>query len=896
MQTALRSRLILFLLFAPTMAVAQQQQHTERPRVRAIARSAPVNLDGVLDEAVWSGAPAASNFIQYDPKNGEPALNKTEVRFLFDDDALYIGARMTDEKGRAGVRTRLSRRDNINGGDNLQFVFDTYHDHAGRTVFTVNPSGVKQDAGQASPNADSGWDPVWDVATKINEDGWSAEFRIPWAQLRFPKDSLQTWGVQIWRYEERTNETSHWSPWGKNDPGGPAYFGHIEGLQVGHKRGGIEVLPYVVGKAAYQQPTDPGSPFYDASDLGWRAGGDVKALLTSTLTLDATINPDFGQVEVDPAVVNLSAFETFFQERRPFFVSGNGVFGFGGFNCFYCSNVSSMTLFYSRRIGRNPQGFVSGPADHTQMPDNTTILGAAKITGRLRGGMQIGLLNALTASEKANAVDGAGKSFSEEVEPMTNYLVGRAKKTYKNGDYTFGVIGTSTLRKFNNPVLETLVPSHSEAAGVDWNMNWKKRTYSFMGNLAFSDVNGDTAAIRRIQRSSARYWQRPDRVSGSNGLFTDTYDAKLTAIRGYGGYARIAKDAGEWRGETSVNFRSPGFEVNDLAFNTRSDYTWMNTNLVRAFSKPTKYYRRMDFTLGGQQQYNFEGDLTDRQLHVWAGTETPFFWSFTGSAQYRPETYDDRQTRGGPVVRRPAQRYAFFNINTDFRKPVVVSVGPFWGRNSEGGRNFSLSGNIEFKPLTNLTVEFSPSYSHDIGTAQYVAKFTDPSATNFFNQRVVFAGIEQKSLSFDTRVNTTFTPTLTLEVVLQPFVSTGDYSNFKEYVAPRSVEKRNFDATQLTAQRDAAGRETGYVLDPDRNATTQNFTFGNPDFNFRSLRGNAVLRWEYRPGSTLFLVWQQSRSGSEAYGDFEFSRDTNAIFNARPDNIFLVKVSYWFQR
>lgn len=867
--------------------------HAERPRVMATPKTGAIKLDGVLDEAVWSSKNVATNFTQQDPKEGEPATQQTEVHFAFDDDALYIAARMFDS---GPVRTRLDRRDQIREGDWIQFVIDTYHDHTGRTVFMVNPSGVKFDAGQASPNADASWDPVWDVATKIDDKGWVAEFRVPWAQLRFPKDSVQTWGVQIWRYVERLNETSMWSFWGKKESGGPQHFGHIEGMHVGLKHGGIEMLPYVVGKAAYQQAPQPGSPFHDDSDLGWRAGGDVKALLTSTLTLDATINPDFGQVEVDPAVVNLSAFETFFQEKRPFFVSGNGIFGFGGFNCFYCSNVSSMSLFYSRRVGRAVQGFVSQPANFTAMPDNTTILGAAKITGRLGGGMQIGLLNAVTASEKAKALSPTGNIFEEEVEPLSNYFVGRAKKTYHNGDYTFGAIGTSVVRKFDNPMLETLLPGHAEAAGVDWNMGFKKRTYSFMGNFALSDVSGDTASIRRLQRSSARYFQRPDREQDSNGLFTDTYDRELTSMRGFGGYARVAKDAGSWMGEVSTNYRSPGFEVNDLAFNTRSDYIWMNANIAHAWTKPTKYYRRMDMTIGGQNQFNFEGDVNDRQVHAWFGTQTPFLWWFTGSVQYRPEVFDDRLTRGGAVVKRAASRNAFFSIQSDSRKPVVLSLNPGFGATSEGGSSFDLSTDIRFKPATNIALSFSPAYSQSTSTAQFVSRFTDASATNFYGQRTVFASLDQKTISFNTRVSATFTPTLTLELVLQPFVSSGDYYDYKQFVAPRQLGKQIFTAAELTSTTNASGIVTEYQLDADHNASTASLKWNNPDFNFRSLRGNAVLRWEYRPGSTLFLVWQQQRAGSSANGDFDVSRDMDEMFKARADNIFLVKMSYWLPR
>ncbi|HEY0809996.1 MAG TPA: DUF5916 domain-containing protein, partial [Longimicrobiales bacterium] len=397
------------------------------------------------------------------------------------------------------------------------------------------------------------------------------------------------------------------------------------------------------------------------------------------------------------------------------------------------------------------------------------------------------------------------------------------------------------------------------------------------------------------QRSSARYFYRPDREQGTNSLFTDALDPTMTSMRGFGGYARFAKDAGDWMGEIQTNIRSPGFEANDLAFLTRADYVWMNTNIVRAFTKPTKFYRRLDLVAGGQQQFNFDGDLTDKQVHFWLGTETPFYWWFSGSVQHRPEVFDDRLTRGGGVVRRAAGTSAWFDLNTDSRKRVVFAFGPNWSWNEEGAQSAGAYFDVRLKPATNLSVTFSPSYNRTEGTAQFVQRFADPSATHFYNQRVVFSDIEQRTLSFSTRVSATFTPTLTLEMVAQPFVSSGKYSNFKEFVAPRGLEKRSFNSAELTTRPDNNGNFI-YVLDPDHNPTTAQFEFANPDFNFRSLIGSAVLRWEYRPGSTLFLVWQQQRAGSAPIGDFDFSRDTEALFNQRSDNIFLIKMSYWLPR
>jgi hypothetical protein len=886
---------------SPALARAQAPagpvDHTQTPRVRAVQRASQVVLDGRLDDAAWSAAPVAKDFRQQDPKEGEPATQRTEVRFLYDEEAMYIGARMYDDMGAAGVRTRLDRRDSQPEGDNILFVLDTFHDHAGRTLFWVNPSGVKMDAGQASPSADPSWDPVWEVATNIDSLGWTAELRIPFAQLRFPKDSLQSWGMQIWRYEERLNETSMWSFWGKQEAGGPTRFGHLDELRVAEHHLGLELLPYVVSRAEYIRPAQAGSPFEDDRDYGWRVGGDLKALLSSTLTLDATFNPDFGQVEVDPAVVNLSAFETFFPEKRPFFIEGSGLFGFGGFSCFFCSNVSSMSLFYSRRIGRAPQGFVSGDADYVDTPENTTILGAAKVTGRTKGGYQIGLMNAVTAAERSDAVAPDGTRFDEEVEPFTNYFVGRVKRTMRRGTVTIGGMGTSVIRSFDNDVLEALIPQHAEAIGTDWNVSWHEQRYNVQGNLAISEVTGDTAAIHRLQRSSARYFQRPDREArSSGGLFSNAYDPTATSLRGLGGYARVGKNTGEWLWESAVNFRSPAFEVNDLAFNTRSDYVWMNANVFRTKTKPTKYYRQFDIITGAQQQFNFDGDLTDRQVHAFTGGQTRNFWWLSTFFILRPETYEDRLTRGGPVVRRARVWSLSGNMNTDGRKRVVLGTNPFYARSAEGALSYSYNLDIRFKPASNISASFSPGFNRSGSTAQFVRRFTDAAATNFFGQRIVFADLDQRTLSFDTRLTATFSPTLTLELYAQPFASSGEYTNFKQFDAPRQLHKTEFDAAQLSAIRSAAGRDSVYVLDPDRNAATTNFTFANPDFNFRSLRGNAVLRWEYRPGSTLFFVWQQQRSGSDAFGDFSLSRDAGNIFEARPDNIFLVKATYWFGR
>jgi hypothetical protein len=547
-----------------------------------------------------------------------------------------------------------------------------------------------------------------------------------------------------------------------------------------------------------------------------------------------------------------------------------------------------MSLYYSRRIGRQPRGSPPDGYEYLDRPENATILGAAKITGRTRGGYQLGFLNAVTKAEDADvAFDDDRPRVEREVEPLTNYFVGRVRRNYTGGRGFLGAIATSTVRRFTYDSLRLTMPSHAEAVGVDWERWWKNRTYRIMSNFAVSNVTGEPDVIRTLQQSSARYFHRPDRKHGSNDTFSDRYDSTLTSLRGFGGYMRASKESGDWMFETSLNVRSPGFEVNDLAFLTRADYAWMNANVFRQWQKPTKYYRQAYWILGGQQQYNFDGDQTDLQVQNYFEVQLPNYWWMNTFFIYRPEVYEDRLTRGGPVVKRTAGWSASFNVNTDSRKRVSVSLNPNASGNAEGGNGYSLYASIRAKPASNVVLSLEPYYSYSDGKAQFVQSFTDTTANHFYDRRVVFSDLVQHTLELGTRVNVTFTPTLTLELFAQPLISSGDYENFKEFVAPRTVEKRLFDATQI---RFVKGE---YVLDADRNPFTLPLSFSNPDFNFRSLRGNAVVRWEYRPGSTVFLVWTQSRSSEDPVGDFQFRRDRSALFDARPDNVLLVKVNYW---
>lgn len=865
------------------------------PSARAAARAGAVVLDGRLDDTAWQAATAVTEFTQFDPDEGKPPTERTDVRILYDEDALYIGARMFDRTP-SEIRTRLVRRDADMESDYFQVVIDAFHDHLGRAFFQVNPSGSKFDAlGIGASNPDDSWDGVWEAATRIDSLGWVAELRIPLSQLRFSRDLEQTWGLQIRRFIHRRNEESMWSFWHKNESGGPARFGHIEGVRIANTPHHLEVLPYVVTRSKHIRPSSPADPFNDGSVQNARAGADVKYSVTSNLQLSATFNPDFGQVEVDPAVVNLSQYETFFQEKRPFFVEGSGIFGFGFFNCFFCSNASSIESFYSRRIGRSPTGtdLADAKGQFVDAPDNSTILGAAKLTGRTKKGFTIGLMDAFTRRERAEVFDTISLQRSSQlVEPSANYFVGRLKRDFLNGNLVVGAIGTSLARGLDT-VFAKRMTRHAEMVGTDVLYTFKQRAYSIMSQVAMSNVVGDTLAIARVQRSPARYLHRPDRDPGA-------YDPTRTALQGVAGYLRFAKDGGDLNWEVNTNARTTGYEVNDMAFQRNADYYWMNSNVLKSWNKPRRFYRNMFAIVGAQQQYNWDGDLIDRQFHGFLGGRTLNFWNAHLMFIHRPEALDDKLLRGGPVAARPAIEYTQLNLRSDSRKALSFGLFPGYGWNSEGGRGFFPGANVDYRPRPNLLISFSPSYETSQAVQQFVDFVDDPTASAFYGRRYILSGLDQRTLSLDTRVNWTFTPAMTLELFMQPFVASGHFFDFKEFDDTRSRKKSVFgrDKGTIATTTGLQGRVTQYAIDPDAGGPAAPFSIGNPDFNSRSLRGNAVFRWEYRPGSTLFVVWTQSRAtdAPPGVGNFDFTRDRQELFAAHPDNIFLVKVNYWLSR
>jgi hypothetical protein len=894
--------LLLALVAMPAPSAAQRSGSTTAitPTVTATKLEAAITLDGRLDEEAWQKAAPATGLRQYQPNEGAPESLKTEVRFLFDDRALYVGARMVQP---GGVHAPLARRDQLldasgnNGSfnslttDKLIVRLDPYHNHQDDAWFEVNPSGSKGE----QFNGDPSWDPVWDVATHVDAQGWTAEMRIPFSQLRFSTESIQTWGLQIWRYVDSLNEQAMWSFRPRDAASGSPFFGQLEGLAIARQPRQLELLPYAVAGGRFDGAAE-GSPYRDQHEANYGLGGDLKYLLTTNLTLDATINPDFGQVEVDPSVLNLSAFETYYDEKRPFFIAGRSAFSFGGMRCMFCSNSSSLNAFYSRRIGRPPQlgGYVDGVADASDTPENTSIIAAAKITGRTSSGYTIGVLNAVTGTETARyRPAGGGEEAKQVVEPLTNYFVGRVKKEFRKGATTIGGIVTSVARETDDPAVEARLHRHAESAGLDWNHTWHGRNYSWMGSTLVTNVAGSADAIDRTQRSSARYFQRPDREDDVLGA---GYDSGATSMRGFGLFTRVGKDnGGALRWELMANTRSPGFENNDLAYVSKVDYLWLNGNIGGSFSTPTKAYRSIFTSIGGAAERNFDGDLTRAAVQAYYGMEFLNYWNLRTFWIHQEPALDDRLTRGGPVVKRSGYDFGHFQVSTDARAPMVFDVEIEGSRGiGANTRSFSFAPGMALKPTSNIFVEISPTFSYDEDAAQYVTSVADPTASAFFGTRYVFGAIRTRTISISTRLNWTFTPKLTLQLFAQPFVASGDYSSFREFAAPRTLDKRVYGTDMGTI--DYRAGDDRYLVDPDGGGPANPFSFSDPDFTSGALRGTAVLRWEYRPGSTLFFVWTQERSSYDPASGFGYDRVRSAIFDQRPMNVVQLKLTYWVGR
>ncbi len=875
--------LILSAALIPAAAGASDSSlpRTDRGVYRAERTREPIAIDGVLNEAAWQAAPVITGFVQRDPDEGKPATEPTFVRVLFDDDAIYVGATLEDS---GKVTTLLGRRDSRLESDWFRVYLDPHHDRRTGAGFAVNPANVQIDTVLYNDNwDDSDWDAVWSSATRIVENGWVAELRIPYSQLRFPHRELHVWGINFGREIARKNEDDRLVHTPKNEAGFVSRFADLEGISGIAPKRALELMPYAVTRADSRETVSPDNPFRSRSEADATAGLDIKYGLTSNLTLTGTINPDFGQVEVDPAEVNLSQYELFYNEKRPFFLEGANLFEFGrggSNNSFNFNNFPPM-LFYTRRIGRAPQGTSSLSYDFIDAPGETTILGAAKLTGKTGDGWTIAALDAVTQEERA-AFRLGGTRGEATVEPGTNYLVARIAKDLGSR----GRIGTLVTAVNRNVDASTdWMRDQAYLLGVDGHWFFGDRDTILEWFLAGTSVRGSEEAIRLTQEGPAHRYQRPDASHIE-------LDPSRTSLEGWGGRVTAAKQRGKWRWNVQAAGYSPGFETNDAGYLQRADYVATHAAVIFNDPQPRGAIRQRTFWAGEWQNFNFDGDLITRGM---GGNGSLTFTNYTSAwMEIFGVTghYDDRATRGGPVIRQPGGWSTSGGFNTDERKKVMFEASAGTERGGEGDWERSASVSVRYRPTPALSVSVGPEWSESDSFSQYVTQRGDPTATATYGSRYLFSRIAQESIELSTRVEWTFNSRLTLQMYLQPYVAAGDYYEFKEVARPRSMEYHVYGSGAGTISQN----EGVYTVDPDGEGAALPFTFSDPDFNYRSLRGSAVLRWEFRPGSAMYLVWNENREGAVTTGTFDLGRDAGALADIPSDDVLMVKVSYWFGR
>lgn len=811
-------------------------------------------IDGKGDDAIWKTAPKHGGFRQFQPRVDIDPSFATEFQAAFDEKHLYVFVRMFDSHPDSIMRA-LSRRDQRGPSDQIKLMIDSYDDKRSGYEFAVNPDGVKRDFAMSNDtNEDASWDGVWDVATTIDAQGWTAEFRIPLSQMRYAKAESHTFGFGIWRDIERRNERSSWPSWNPRVSGMVSQLGRLEGLKGLSSDRRVEAAPYVVTKN--EQRLLPGARY--ERNQAFTVGGDLKVGITPNVTLTATVNPDFGQVEADPAVVNLTAFESFFSERRPFFVEGSSQYQMA-LNCYIVVDCQTNEgLFYSRRIGRSP--LLRGLYGDASTATATPIAAAAKLTGRTPRGLSFGLLDAVTP--RVGGING------QTAEPQTNFTVLRAQQDLRGGESGFSFMGTAVNRSLD-ALTDPYMHKSAYAGGATFRNRFHNREYEFNAQLAASRVEGTAAMMRRTQTSAVHYFQQP-----GDDLAVDT---NATSLSGYMGQLKFGKyGGGKTRFESSVVHQSAGFDVNDLGFLRRADFTDWSTWSALSWREARGIMRWAQLNGNHWIRYNTSGAKLDHSVNfnghmgINRGPFNNWDLHLGGTLANITETTCDRCTRGGPAVRSSGGFFPWGGFNSDSRKPVSYGSWFNFGTADEGkSDNFSVSPYVNLRFGTQATVSLGLGYSENTNAAQWFGNFAGGGTTHYS-----FARLEQTTVSMTTRVNYTVTPNLTFEFYGQPFVSSGSYSNFREVSGTPLAD--DFDARYVSYTPPSGAQNA---------------------FKFTQLRTNAVVRWEYRPGSTLFVVWQHGRQDSANQNPNQsWAQDYGDLFSLHPDNTFLVKMAYWFSR
>ncbi|MEM6893554.1 MAG: DUF5916 domain-containing protein [Bacteroidota bacterium] len=877
----------LFAIFLAFALCASGQDSTEVvPKkiyvTQAIGGEEPPAVDGELNDLAWNLVDWTGDYIELEPDENTPPSYQTKFKIVYDSKFLYIGVRCYDAEPDQIVR-RLSRRDGFDG-DWVEFNIDSYHDKRTAFSFTVTAAGVKGDEfiSNNGSNWDGSWNPIWYTKTRVDDEGWTAELKIPLSQLKFSGADDQVWGLQSTRRFFRAEERSLWQRKPIDQPGWVSEFGELHGLKKLEPQKQLEIQPYTVTSAETYEAED-GNPFRDGNENDLTVGLDAKIGITNDLTLDLTVNPDFGQVEADPSAIALDGFQIFFREQRPFFVENKNIFDFNISRSRAGNTFGFDNVFYSRRIGRSPQGSAdSGDNEFVDQPDNTPIIGAAKFSGKTQDGWALGVLESVTSKRYATIVNGdTDEERREVVEPLTNYVVARVQKDFNERNSYIGAIATSTNRDNLTEQLDFLHRS-AFTGGVDFQHQWNNRDWFVGGNIIMSRVQGSPEAIQNTQESIAHLFQRVD----ADYL---EVDEQRTSLTGTAGNVQIGKIGnGHWRFESGGTWRSPELELNDIGFQRQSDdirhYTWIGYRTL----KPDSTFRQVGINYNHWSAWDFGGNHNLFQLNTNTWQSWKNNWFSNIGFNYFPVLNDNFALRGGPRLRRSQQMSFWNSIRTDNRKKLRFN---FFHRGTraldDSLESYYVEAGFVYQPINAIRVSAFPSLSINNDKLQYIDNFDDVNGT----PRYLNGEIQQRTLSMSFRFNYTINPNLTIQYWGQPFISRGRYSNFK-HVTDATAQR--FDNRFISYSEDQLSLVDDVYNVDERGSGTTDFSFDNPDFSFVQFRSNLVLRWEYIPGSEIFLVWSQdvSQSGDPSQGLLTSLGDN--IFGETPQNIFLLKATYRF--
>lgn len=863
----------LFITLLCFVVNAQEQLPATKSYTTARLQSEVV-IDGVLDDEAWNQVEWGGDFVGHTPEYNVDPSQQTQFKILYDAKFLYVGIRAFDTEPEKIVK-RMSRRDGFDG-DFVEINIDSYNDKRTAFSFSASVSGVKGDeyVSNNGNNWDSTWDPIWYLRTSIDDQGWIAEFKIPLSQLRFANQETHTWGIQFTRRFFRNEERSTWQPVDPNAPGWVHLFGELNGIEGIKPQKQLEIQPYIVA-SAQKYPKEADNPFRSSGkENSANVGLDAKIGITSDITLDLTVNPDFGQVDADPSTVNLSAFQLFFREQRPFFLEGSSLLTFptsGGIH----------NLFYSRRIGGRPHGSPDN-IDYTDYPNQTRILGAAKITGKNAKGFSWGLMESVTNRERADVQYTDGSRGEEVVEPYTNFLVARAQQDIQEGKTVVGAMVTHLKRFDNNINGLDLLHDNAFSAGIDLNHNFRDRKYGMDFKIMMSRVEGTPGSIYETQTSSERFFQRPNN-------YHKEVDSTRTELLGTAATISFGKRSGNWRWNVGSNYRSPELELNDIGFLVQTDNinNWFWTQY--RVNKLVGPFRWQNYNFYMEQNMDFGGVTTNKGMNFNMNWQFKNYWGFNQGVWIGGKGVSNADLRGGPSITYPGNINYWYSFGTNNQKKVRLSFNNWFNWGFEGyNKSSGVSVNVTLRPTDALRISFSPRVNWNRDDLQYIDQVAYQGDVEYILGRV-----EQQTYAMAVRANYNITPNLTLEFWGQPFMATGSYSQFKRVHDSNSENYLN---------RFRSYSDQSVVFDEENNVfqvyesgnADPDYEFGNPDFNIVQFRSNFVMRWEYIPGSTLFLVWANSSSSFDQSDQNSFNDLASQLSGLSGTNTFLIKYTYRF--